>query len=78
MWSNGAPAAGIEAGPTAVDSAQPCSLLDLERGKCRWPLAEPAAGSSALTFCGNAAANGLSYCNGHARLAYRVPARRSA
>jgi GcrA cell cycle regulator len=76
MWSNGAPAAGSAASVAAVDSAQPCSLLDLDRGKCRWPLEVSGAGD--LTFCGNAAPDGISYCAGHARMAYRVPARRSA
>jgi GcrA cell cycle regulator len=81
MWSDGAPANNTEAAPAPVDSAQPCSLLDLERGKCRWPLGEPtgAAGPPGdFIFCGNAAADGFSYCPGHARMAYRVPARRSA
>jgi GcrA cell cycle regulator len=77
MWSNGAPAAGSAAGAT-VDSAQPCSLLDLDRGKCRWPLGEPGGGAGDLTFCGNVAPDGISYCTGHARMAYRAPARRSA
>ena len=77
MWSNGAPAAGSAAGAT-VDSAQPCSLLDLDRGKCRWPLGEPGRGAGDLTFCGNVAPDGISYCTGHARMAYRAPARRSA
>src|SRR5580693_2477376 len=40
MFSNGAPAAGSEASATNVDSAQPCSLLDLDRGRAarcpRW------------------------------------------
>ena len=79
MWSNGAPAAGGNASAAsvaAVDSAQPCSLLDLDRGKCRWPLEVSGAGD--LTFCGNVAPDGISYCAGHARMAYRAPARRSA
>jgi GcrA cell cycle regulator len=78
MWSNSAPATGSAASLAIVDSAQPCSLLDLDRGKCRWPLGEPGVGSGDLTFCGNAAPDGISYCAGHARMAYRVPARRSA
>jgi GcrA cell cycle regulator len=67
-----------EAGP--VDSAQYCSLLDLEQGKCRWPVSErPTAGSAAdFIFCGNQAIAGFSYCAGHARMAYRTPERRRA
>src|SRR3984957_14791793 len=78
MFSNGAPAAGSEASATNVDSAQPCSLLDLDRGKCRWPLEVSGDGPGDLTFCGNVAPDGISYCAGHARMAYRAPARRSA
>jgi len=76
MWSAGAPAADAGTAPATVDSTQPCSLLDLDRGKCRWPLGDPVAGD--FSFCGNAAADGFSYCAGHARMAYRAPARRSA
>ena len=76
MWSDGAPAADPELRFAPVDSAQPCSLFDLDHGKCRWPLGDPA--SDDFSFCGNAAANGFSYCAGHARMAYRAPARRSA
>jgi GcrA cell cycle regulator len=62
-----------------VQSGQPCSLLDLTKGQCRWPLAEAANDCSAeLVFCGNEAIAGLSYCVGHARMAYRVPARQRA
>jgi GcrA cell cycle regulator len=80
MWSDGAPAAAAEAVPAPVESVQPCSLLDLEHGKCRWPVGEPAAGGAAadFIFCGNAAVEGFSYCAGHARMAYRMPARRRA
>jgi GcrA cell cycle regulator len=55
-----------EAGP--VDSAQYCSLLDLEQGKCRWPVSErPTSGSSAnFIFCGNQHITDFSYCAGHA------------
>jgi GcrA cell cycle regulator len=78
MWSNGTPApeTTVAAGP--VDSAQPCSLLNLDHGKCRWPLGEPVSGIGDFVFCGNAAIDGFSYCAGHARMAYRAPARRSA
>jgi GcrA cell cycle regulator len=53
---------------------QRCSLLELAKGKCRWPLSDP--GASDFSFCGNAAVPGLPYCAGHARLAYRPPASR--
>jgi GcrA cell cycle regulator len=80
MWSEGAPVADTVAEPAAVDSMQPCSLLDLDRGKCRWPLNGPACdgGDGDFVFCGNAAVDGFSYCAGHARMAYRTPARKRA
>ena len=63
-----------------VQSAQPRSLLELTKGQCRWPLGEAAGGDCGadLVFCGNEAIAGLSYCVGHARMAYRVPARQRA
>jgi GcrA cell cycle regulator len=78
MWSDGAPVAE-ERAAAGVESVQPCSLIDLEEGKCRWPVGEPPGGARAdFMFCGNAAVEGFSYCAGHARIAYRVPARRRA
>ncbi|HEY6257408.1 MAG TPA: GcrA family cell cycle regulator [Xanthobacteraceae bacterium] len=50
-----------------------CSLLELSAGKCRWPINEP--GTDDFCFCGNTPAEGLPYCLGHARIAYRSPAR---
>jgi GcrA cell cycle regulator len=59
-----------------IDNAQRCSLLELTQGKCRWPISDP--GAADFAFCGNDAAAGFSYCAGHARMAYRLPARRRA
>jgi len=59
-----------------VISLNRCSLLELAHGMCRWPLNEP--GTEDFAFCGNGAVGGLSYCAGHARMAYRAPARRHA
>jgi GcrA cell cycle regulator len=66
--------------PGLVEHAQPCSLLDLEHGKCRWPVNERATdGKTAdFIFCGNQVLPGFSYCAGHARMAYRSPERRRA
>jgi GcrA cell cycle regulator len=55
-----------------VVSAQPCSLLDLAPGNCRWPIST--VGNADFTFCGNTNAAGMSYCAGHARMAYRLSA----
>jgi GcrA cell cycle regulator len=57
----------------AVESAHKCSLLELRQAQCRWPISEP--GAQDFAFCGNRSVDGLSYCVGHARIAYRVPGR---
>ncbi len=62
--------------PAPIDSTQRCSLLDIAQGKCHWPIGDPHAADFA--FCGNEAVAGFSYCAGHARMAYRLPARRRA
>ena len=59
-----------------IESAHRCSLIDIAADKCRWPLGDPHAADFA--FCGNEAVPGLSYCVGHARMAYRLPERRRA
>ncbi len=69
--------AGDEAAaPAAIDSTQRCSLVELAQGKCHWPIGDPCTADFA--YCGNEAIAGFSYCAGHARMAYRVPARRRA
>ena len=81
LWSDGAVKPEAEAAaPIMVESADPCSLLDLAERKCRWPVSDAAGndGAADFVFCGNATIEGLSYCGGHARMAYRVPARRRA
>src|SRR5262249_55499827 len=57
--------------PVADDvvSAEPCSLLNLAPRKCRWPIGS--AATATFTFCGNTTVDGVSYCAGHARMAYR-------
>jgi GcrA cell cycle regulator len=56
--------------PVADDvvSSEPCSLLNLAPRKCRWPIS---GATAAFTFCGNTTVEGMSYCAGHARMAYR-------
>jgi GcrA cell cycle regulator len=58
-----------------VVSAEPCSLLNLAPRKCRWPIS--VAETSGLNFCNNIAAEGWSYCAGHARMAYRLSPQRA-
>ena len=50
-----------------------CSLFDLSPQTCRWPIGRP--GADGFGFCGNAPVEGLPYCAGHSRLAYRSAAR---
>ena len=54
---------------TPIDSPHKCSLLELRAAQCRWPISEP--GAADFAFCGNPSSDGVSYCAGHARLAYR-------
>jgi GcrA cell cycle regulator len=70
------PGIADDAATAPIDSAQRCSLLEIAQDKCHWPIGDPHAADFA--FCGNAAVSGFSYCAGHARMAYRVPARRRA
>ncbi len=50
-----------------------CTLLELGQGKCRWPISNP--GTKDFCFCGNEPVEGLPYCLGHARIAYRPAGR---
>ncbi len=60
----------------AVENVKRCSLLELANHACRWPLSDP--GKPDFGFCGNDSIAGISYCAGHARLAYRLPSGRRA
>jgi GcrA cell cycle regulator len=57
----------------AVESANRCSLLELQQWHCRWPINDP--GAENFSFCGNRQVDGLSYCPAHSRMAYRPGAR---
>jgi GcrA cell cycle regulator len=50
-----------------------CSLLELSEERCRWPISTP--GAVDFCFCGNTPVDGLPYCAGHTRLAYRPGSR---
>ena len=67
---------GMSLGAVPIESAQRCSLLELAQDKCRWPISE--CEKANFAFCGNEAIAGFPYCAGHARMAYRSPARRRA
>src|SRR6266849_4097274 len=69
----------LYAEPLPADDDEPihnghtCSLLELSAEKCRWPISTP--GAEDFCFCGNAPVEGLPYCPGHTRLAYRPGSR---
>ena len=58
-----------------VVSEQRCSLFELDKERCRWPVNGDA---EEFSFCGNTPMAGLPYCQGHTRLAYRSLARRAS
>jgi GcrA cell cycle regulator len=60
----------------SIHDGRGCSLLDLSPGNCRWPISEP--GARDFCFCGNQQVEGLPYCVGHARMAYKSVARSSS
>jgi GcrA cell cycle regulator len=52
-----------------VVSERRCSLFELSKQRCRWPISTP--GADDFCFCGNTPLEGMPYCVGHTRLAYR-------
>jgi GcrA cell cycle regulator len=52
-----------------IHNGHRCSLLELSDARCRWPISTP--GADDFCFCGNPPVEGLPYCAGHTRLAYR-------
>lgn len=59
----------------AVISERRCSLFELSKERCRWPVNGDA---EEFAFCGNTPLAGAPYCVGHTRLAYRSLARRAS
>jgi len=55
------------------DSANRCSLFELQQWHCRWPISDP--GAEDFGFCGNKQVDGLPYCAAHSRMAYRLGTR---
>jgi GcrA cell cycle regulator len=56
-----------------IQNGHCCSLLELNEERCRWPIGTPHAED--FCFCGNTPVEGLPYCPGHTRLAYRPGSR---
>jgi GcrA cell cycle regulator len=63
----------LEPEPELLDNIIPigqrCTLLELNEGKCRWPIGDP--GSPEFFFCGGKPSEGVPYCGYHARVAYQ-------
>lgn len=74
MLQDAFPQAIVEEIP--IHNGRGCTFLELTHGRCRWPINDPRADN--FCYCGNEASGSLSYCAGHARLAYRGSGRRSA
>ncbi len=56
-----------------IHNGHTCSLFELSKETCRWPISTP--GQADFCFCGNTPIEGMPYCPGHSRLAYRMSAR---
>lgn len=56
-----------------ITSEHRCSLYELSKERCRWPISTP--GADDFCFCGNTPIEGMPYCSGHTRLAYRPGSR---
>ena len=57
----------------SIGSERRCSLFELSDKRCRWPISTP--GAEDFCFCGNTPVEGMPYCSGHHRLAYRPGSR---
>jgi len=62
----------VEEAPAKVENG--CSLFELTNERCRWPISTP--GAEDFCFCGSTPVEGLPYCAGHSRMAYRVASSR--
>ncbi|MDU1672115.1 MAG: GcrA family cell cycle regulator, partial [Bradyrhizobium sp.] len=71
--SNDPPPIMIEE-PPAGPVENGCSLFELSKERCRWPISTP--GADDFCFCGSKPLDGLPYCPSHTRMAYRVASSR--
>lgn len=63
----------LTADNVVIDHTNRCTLFELSAQKCRWPISTP--GAEDFCFCGNTPLDGLPYCAGHTRLAYKPGSR---
>ena len=66
------PVPPVEDTPISLENG--CSLFELTKERCRWPISPP--GADDFCFCGSTPVEGLPYCPGHSRMAYRVASSR--
>jgi len=52
-----------------IPPGERATILTLSEHTCRWPIGEP--GTEEFYFCGRNPANGMPYCDYHARIAYQ-------
>lgn len=57
----------------SIPLSQRCSLLELDKTKCHWPIGDP--GAPDFRFCGGMAVDREPYCRGHMQIAYTPYAR---
>lgn len=55
------------------NNRQGIAMLDLDSRACRWPLGDPR--DEKFSFCGDGIAEGLPYCEAHAKVAYQAAGR---
>jgi GcrA cell cycle regulator len=54
---------------TMANTTRPCTLLELGRHNCRWPIGDPQ--DETFRFCGAIALDGCPYCRAHTALSLR-------
>ena len=59
-----------------IHNGRGCTLFELDRENCRWPIMSK--DGEELRYCGNGPIAGSSYCPAHARIAYRPGGRRAS
>ncbi len=57
--------------PPVPLECRPCTLLELTRDTCRFPIGDP--GADGFHFCGAQPRDGLPYCAQHHAIAYQAP-----
>lgn len=64
------PASNVVVELEVVAAENSCSLFELSKERCRWPISTP--GAEDFCFCGSTPVDGSPYCASHCRMAYRA------